>query len=95
MPSQECASRWSSTHCRRKLAACVGTSLGSISVVNVAQSSPKVAPGRVAQTGTTLQVGRPLAPNQQVAISSGLRALTAEKIQSLRVRVDGAQVVGD
>jgi predicted Zn-dependent protease len=53
------------------------------------------ASGRIVQTGSTLQVGKPLEPNQQIALNSGLRGLTAEQIQSLRVRVDGAQVAGD
>lgn len=48
--------------------------------------------GRVVQAGSTMHVGRPLAPNQQVSLSSGLVGLTTEQLQSLRVRVDGAKV---
>ncbi len=51
--------------------------------------------GRATQFGTTLHVGRTLQPNQQVAISTGMRAVSAEQMQALRVRVDGAQVAAD
>jgi hypothetical protein len=51
--------------------------------------------GRVGQAGTMLQVGRPLEPNQQVSIRTGLSGLSAEQQQALRVRVDGAQVAAD
>jgi len=51
--------------------------------------------GRVGQAGSMLQVGRPLEPNQQVSIRTGLSGLSAEQQQALRVRVDGAQVAAD
>ncbi len=83
-----------------------GTQLdGAGGVVVIVQNRPRVALmsmqvtpvlldalGRVSQTGTTLQVGRPLEPNQQVTIKSGLRTLSAEQMQALRVRVHGATV---
>jgi predicted Zn-dependent protease len=50
------------------------------------------ASGRPASTGNPVQVKRALEPNQQVVVSTGIAGVSAEQLQMLRVRVDGASV---
>src|SRR5215831_129467 len=52
------------------------------------------AQGKVAQSGSPMQVTRPIEPNQQVAISSGIAGMSAEQLQAVRIRIDAARVAG-
>jgi tetratricopeptide (TPR) repeat protein len=64
----------------------------------VALSDIRVTPvlvnagGQVVSTGATVRLTQALAPNERVALDSGLGQLSSEQLQGLRFRVEGARV---
>jgi hypothetical protein len=62
--------------------------VGAISVTPVMVN----AQGQITSTGRTLNIRGPLQPGAQATADAGLGSLTAEQLQALRFRVDGAQV---
>jgi predicted Zn-dependent protease len=50
------------------------------------------AAGRVVQQGNALVVAGPIAPGKTAGVDSGLSGLTPAQIQSMRVRIDAAQI---
>lgn len=49
------------------------------------------AAGRIAQQGRAIRYARELAPGARAAIDTGVGAVTADTLQSIRIRIDAAQ----